>query len=133
MCRQRARIPPMNNRCRAVYLKPEICKASREACILSIPQSIVASTAHDRWELRRSYHCQSQSIHVPAVADDDRLACQSIGLETGQQQGDLSDVLDHRELFVDGLAQHQLLHDALFGDAELLGLLRDLFLYEGRH
>ena len=49
-----------------------------------------------------------------------------------EQQRDFGDVLDHSELFVDGLAEHYFLHDALFAYSEFLSLLRDLLLDEWR-
>ena len=59
-------------------------------------------------------------------------AGQRVGLECGEQQRDLGDVLDRGELLVDGLGEHHLFDHALLGDAELLGLLGDLLLDQRR-
>src|SRR6478672_7845329 len=68
--------------------------------------------------------------HMPAMAHADRLAGERIGLEGGEEQRHVGDVLDRGELLVHRLGQHDLLDHALPADAELLRLLGDLLLDE---
>src|SRR5215469_8476134 len=72
------------------------------------------------------------SVHMPSMTDNDGFAGQCVGLERGQQEGNLRNIVHHREFLIDRLAEHHLLDDPLFGDAEFLGLLWDLLLDEWR-
>src|SRR5262245_34426809 len=63
--------------------------------------------------------------HMPAMAHADRLPGERVGLEGGEEQGHVSDILDRCELLVHCLGEHNLLDHALLADAELLGLFGD--------
>ncbi len=66
------------------------------------------------------------SLHAPAVADNQRLTGQRIGLEGGEEERRLGDIRDRRELTIDGLLEHDLLDDGLLGDPELARLFGNL-------
>src|SRR5690606_29795142 len=72
------------------------------------------------------------SIHAPAMTNEERLARECIRGECREQKRNLSDIRNSREFLVNGLAEHNLFHHLLFGDVEILGLLRDLLLDKGR-
>src|SRR5438105_1289485 len=74
----------------------------------------------------------SGSLHVPAVADDQRLARERIGGESREEQGDLGNVVEGSELAVDRLLEHEVLDDFLFGDAQRAGLLGNLLFDQRR-
>src|SRR5262249_17887372 len=69
-------------------------------------------------------------LHEPTMADDDRLPRQRIGVEAREKQGRFRYVLDRRELVIDGVLQHDIVDDLLLRNAQLLGLLRNLFVDE---
>ena len=71
-------------------------------------------------------------VHAPSVADDSAFARQWLCLEHREHQGELGDVLDHREFLVDPFAEHHFLDYALFYDLEFLGLLGNLFVDKWR-
>jgi hypothetical protein len=67
-------------------------------------------------------------MHEVAVADDDRLAGQSVAWEAGQENCGRGDVFQGSEFAIDCFAQHDVFDNFLFSYPKLLRLLRDLFL-----
>src|SRR5215470_6851959 len=72
------------------------------------------------------------SLHEPAMANHERLTREGVRLECGEEQRGLGDVPYRRELAIHGLLKHHIADNLLLGDAELLRLLRDLFVHERR-
>jgi len=71
-------------------------------------------------------------LHEPAVGDDQGLTGQRVRGEGGEKQRRLGDILDGRELAIDGFLQHDILDDVLLADPKGLGLFRNLLLDQGR-
>src|SRR5262245_20568778 len=71
-------------------------------------------------------------IHMPAMADDDRLPGQRIRVERSEHQCDLGDIFDRGEFLIHRLPQHHFLDHSLFRDTELSDLFGDLLVDERR-
>jgi hypothetical protein len=66
------------------------------------------------------------------MRDDQGLASQRIRGEGGEKQRRLGDILDGRELAIDGFLQHDIFDDFLLGDPKGLGLFRNLLFDQWR-
>src|SRR3546814_1697368 len=56
------------------------------------------------------------SLHEPAVADHQALPGQRVGLEGGERERDVGDVVDGGELAIDGVLEHPVLHHLVLAD-----------------
>src|SRR5262249_36337 len=65
-------------------------------------------------------------LHEPAVAHHQRLPGERVRGKCREEQRNLGDVIDGRELAVDSLLEHHLLDNVFLGDAERLRLLGNL-------
>src|SRR3546814_10452334 len=58
------------------------------------------------------------SLHEPAMADHQALPGQRVGLEGGERERDVGDVVDGGELAIDGVLEHHVLHHLVLADAQ---------------
>jgi len=67
-----------------------------------------------------------QSLHEPAVADDERLSCQGIRLKRCEEQSRIRDVLEGRKLPIHGFPEHDVADYRLLRYPQGFGLHGDL-------